>query len=639
MLVVYFSLAVLMIVVAVYLAVLVGLGFTPFITPITEALKEENPSGWRAVLWQPGLFLGTAALTLCVIGVASLVKVRELAAGGWVVATSLGGRRLERGTQDPDERRLLNVVEEMAIASGIPPPEVYLLSNEKAINAFAAGYTASDAVIGATLGTVRLLNRDELQCVVAHEFSHILNGDMRLNLRLIGLLHGILALALVGRLLMGAQRDRRKGREVLLGAGLVAIGSIGVFFGRLIQAAVSRQREFLADAAAVQYTRYPGGLSNALKKIGGLAFGSSLDTPMAEEAGHLFFSDGRGRRWFAMMATHPPLAERIRRIDPGWDGTFPKVDFPEQPVPLAPPPKPLRPRVPNLAGVSPTGAALVTAAASLERVGAPTAVHLDYARELLASLPETLRSEARLPSGAEALVYALLLSGDEPLRSRQLAALREQLPPEISSQTGAVFGQISALAPAMKLPLLELVIPALRRLSREEYDRFKTAVQSLIEADRQIDLFEYCLQKVVFRHLEPHFAAPRRPITQFYVLKPVIPDCAVLLSALARIDQDAPEQVETAFRRGAEQLGPAGERIGLLPFDQCNLPEIDAALDRLAQISAPLKKLVLRACATIVAADGVIQPREAELLRATADALDCPLPPFVEPGRARESAG
>lgn len=630
LLVFYYGLALVMIVFSVYLAVLVGLSFIPSVNPLAEVLKKGFQAPWLALFWQPGLFCGTAAVTLSVIGVASLLKVRELAGGGWIVATSLGGRRLDRDTQDPDERRLLNVVEETAIASGVPVPEVYVLDDEKSINAFAAGYTTSDAVIGVTRGGLRLLNRDELQGVLAHEFSHILNGDMRLNLRLIGLLHGIMAITLIGRVLTGSRGNQRKGREVFLGAALLVIGSIGVFFGRLIQSAVSRQREFLADAAAIQFTRNPSGLAGALKKIGGLAGGSALDTPMAEEASHLFFSDGLDRRWFGLTASHPSIETRIRRIDPDWDGVYPVVAFPEEPVrvPLAPKAASAGTPAAALPAVV-TGAAAVAMADSLKRVGSPTAVHLDYARQMLASLPESVRADARTAAGAAALVYALLLSADERVRNGQFDGLKAETTPEIFGQTGALFGQVAGFDPAMKLPVVELAIPALRRLPPDEYARFKAAVKALIEADQQIDLFEYCLQKLVLRHLDPHFEPARRPIAQYYSLKPVLEECAVLLSAFARMGDETPGRAEAAFREGAQQLAPGDGRIDLLVFDKCNLPQIDAALDRLAELAPPLKKRVLRACAVAAAADGFIQPREAELLRATADTLDCPIPPFV----------
>ena len=238
----------------------------------------------------------------------------------------LGGRLVNPAQPDPDERKLLNVVEEMAIASGIPVPQVYVLPEEKGINAFAAGHSTSDAVVAVTQGALRLLTRDELQGVIGHEFSHILNGDMRLNLRLMGLIFGILCLAVIGRVLLhvrGGGKD--KNPLPLLGLVLVLMGWVGVFFGRLIQAAVSRQREFLADASAVQFTRNPAGLAGALKKIGGLSYGSKLKNAHAGEASHMFFGNGMGGSFLGLMETHPPLAERILALEPDFDGEFPRT--------------------------------------------------------------------------------------------------------------------------------------------------------------------------------------------------------------------------------------------------------------------------------------------------------------------------
>ena len=321
LLVAYFIAAVILIVAAVYLVI------------AALFLREKYEPGTIAWLWHAKLFWGVTLGTLAIILGGTLYKMSEVSGGGGAVAKMLGGRLLNPGTQDEHERKLLNVVEEMSIASGTPVPEVYVLDQEESINAFAAGHTTNDAAIGVTRGCARTLSRDELQGVIGHEFSHILNGDMRLNVRLIGIVHGILCIAILGRILLrtgsssSSGSGNRKGSNPLpvIGVALLIIGGIGVLFGRLIKSAVSRQREFLADAAAVQFTRNPAGLSGALKKIGGYVFGSRLLTPHAEEASHLYFGNGLGEAWFGLMATHPPLDERIRAIDPSFDGKYPDV--------------------------------------------------------------------------------------------------------------------------------------------------------------------------------------------------------------------------------------------------------------------------------------------------------------------------
>ena len=315
LLVVYFVIAVACIIASVYIAsLLIFFGI--------HAKQESDGPTPELVLWDPKLFLYSALGTLGVVIICSLYKTAALAKGGSAVAESLGGRLVNSNTTDPDESKLRNVIEEMAIAAGVPVPKIYVLDDEKGINAFAAGHTPDDAAIGVTRGCITLLSRDELQGVIGHEFSHILNGDMRLNLRLMGVIFGILSLAVIGRVLLYSRGRSSKGRNpmMLLGLALIVIGAIGVFFGRLIQAALSRQREFLADASSVQFTRNPAGLSEALQKIGGA--GSKLESAHAGEASHMFFGNGLGKPFLRMMATHPPLAERIHAIDPGWNGKF-----------------------------------------------------------------------------------------------------------------------------------------------------------------------------------------------------------------------------------------------------------------------------------------------------------------------------
>ena len=642
LLVFYFAVAVLLLIVAVYLAV--ALIFT--------GVELKNSRGESTFNWaQPELFFGTALGTLAVISLGSVFKTMALSRGGRAVAELLDGRLLNPNSTDVHERKLLNVVEEMAIASGVPVPQVYVMDNESGINAFAAGHSASDAAISVTRGCMTMLTRDELQGVIAHEYSHLLNGDMRLNLRLMGLIFGILCLTVIGRVLI---RTRGKKNPLpLLGLALIIIGWIGVLFGRLIQAAVSRQREFLADAAAVQFTRNPGGLAGALKKIGGLAAGSELDAPRAEEASHLFFANGLKSSFFG-FATHPPLEERIRALDPTFDGKFPAAVTPVDdsvvppPLPgvsaLAQPPPPPRaavrpPPLPTAQPPPPPGArppplpvpAVVAQQAILSDIGQPTTEHLRFAADLQQSLSPSLQAATHDPLGASALVCAFLLGEDPALRQKQLEELSRGTSEAMVQETIRIWPETQGLPSQARIPLVDMALPALRRLSLQQFAQFHAAVKALVASDSETDLFEYMLQKMVMRHLETRFHPAGRTVTQFYDLRPLARDCGVLLSATAYAGQDDPAQARAAFAHGAESLGRIARcEIPWLPPNECDLSHLDAALARFSQAVPQIKKNVLNACAQTVAADGVIQPREAELLRAVADALDCPVPPFLQ---------
>jgi len=638
LLVFYFVLAVTTIVVACYFAALV-------IFAASQPQRHVYSEAPRLVLWNPQLFLGVTAVVLVVVVVGSAYKTNQLAGGGSSVATLMGGRPVSLNTTNPDERKLLNVVEEMAIASGVPVPKVYVLDNERAINAFAAGHTTSDAAIGVTRGCIQLLSRDQLQGVIGHEFSHILNGDMRLNLRLIGIIFGILCIATIGRILVrvrGSGRDRNP--LPLLGLVLLLLGSIGVFFGRLIQAAVSRQREFLADASSVQFTRNPGGLSGALQKIGRYSFGSRLKSEHAPDLCHMFFGNGVSEPFFGLMATHPPIPDRIRAIDPYWDGKFPPL-APEQAeivehAALSDLKRSPMPDILHTVGTVLGGAVIAAGSAKqppviksnsvLPNLGNPTPQHLQYAEQLRKSIPENVKLAAREPSGATALVYAMLLSADDNVRKSQLEKLSHHVAPGVCEETARLQQEVATVAARAKLPLVDVALPALRNLSPRQFAQFTEAINMLIEADSEIDLFEYVLQKVVVRHLTPHFVGARKPVVQYYSVKPLLPDCTVLLSAVAHVGQQDAGQIQTAFHLGWQQLRMPAAEPQVLPPSDCDLEKVDAALGRLGEAVPQIKKNTLTACAYAVAADGVIQEDEAELLRAIADTLDCPIPPFVE---------
>ncbi len=574
----------------------------------------------RGALWNARLFAYVAAGMLLVILCATMQKISELRGGGGAVAMMLGGLPVDPNTRDPDERKVLNIVEEMAIAAGTPVPEVWLLRNEPGINAFAAGYEIKDAIIAVTDGAIKLLSRDELQGVIAHEFSHILHGDMRMNTRVLGLLAGILALPMIGRVLM---RSRGRNNPLpVVGVALFIIGSVGFFFGKLIKSAVSRQREYLADSAAVQYTRNPLGLAGALKKIGGLPNGSIMLAGNAEEASHFFFANGVSDFWSGLVSTHPPLEKRIRLLDPAFDGKYPTVALPAE----------TQVRMltsfleQSLTGeVSPISAGArekysVRAENALNQAGTPGLSHLTYASDFSEKLPVALYDTAHEPMEAMHVIFALLLGSDPQVRSTQLKQLQNHAEP---TQRLAVL--VDPLPVTFRLPLASMTLPALKKLSSAQYQEFDRYLEVLVACDKEIDLFEYTLKSIVSRHLQ---TAPP-PLVQYYSLHPLLPDCAVLISALAWLGEAELSAAAKAFEIGMNVLGPEAKELALLNLTRCGVEQIDGVLRRLALASPGIKKRVLQACAYAVAADNVIQAEEAELLRAIAETLDCPIPPFI----------
>jgi Zn-dependent protease with chaperone function len=633
LLVFYFVLAVLGIVVAVYALLVV-------VTALGGSETDVEP----LALWQPGLLAAATVGSLAVISLGSGFKVLQLAAGGERVAKELGGRRVSKDTVDPDERRLLNVVEEMAIASGTAVPDVYVLEDEEGINAFAAGYSPSDAVIGVTRGCMQALSRDELQGVIAHEFSHVLNGDMRLNIRLMGLLFGIVMMTVIGRIVLrsgahGSSSNRKNnGAAAILafGLGLVVIGSIGVFFARLIQAAVSRQREYLADASAVQFTRLPAGIAGALKKIGGVAQGSRIQDPHAEEASHMFFADGLARHLGSALATHPPLPLRIRALEPDWDGRFiPPGDVdPALRLGRAAPRRgtavpaaaPLAAPVSALAAES--RAASGTAAA-VPAFQSPNDAQMTRAAQLRAGLPAAWLTRASRAPGAVAGLFGLLLSRNERLRQDQIRLLADRLDPELVADVTAAHEETRGLNSEQRLALVDLAIPALRRLTSAEYALFVETTQKLVESDSRVDLFEFTLEKILHRHLDLYFQRRPPPDVRYGRLRDVATSASVLLSALAwvgaRGDAARASHAFEAGVRALERTEPA-TRVALASQAECGLRALGSALDQLDHAGPLLKKALLEACGAVVLADGVVLDQEAELIRAIADSLGAPLP-------------
>lgn len=643
-LVLYFVLAVIAIIALTY--VVIAGAFLAMEQRDRPAVTGLN---WNR-LWDWQLMTAVTSGTLLLVGGGSAYRIVSLSGGGHKVAELLGGKLLDPATSDPDERKVLNVVEEMAIASGCPVPPVFLLQNERGINAFAAGKTPSDAVIGVTRGCIETLSRDELQGVIAHEFSHILNGDMRLNIRLMGVLYGILLISITGWIIFRStaggrvQRsddDRRGGNPLpLIGLALYVLGYVGVFFGRLIKAAVSRQREYLADASAVQFTRDPGGIAGALKKIGAAEYGSRVRTPEAEEASHMFFGEALGLAGWNPLASHPPLTDRIKRIDPSFDGDFSKISL------EAPRSRQLAEemrRMREVAAAEHVGddrrtdrrRAPFNPVEAITKVGTVNPQNVAFAAALLDEIPQPVLMLAREPFGACALVYALLIDRhDEEVRARQLAMIERDGEPGMADAVRKLVENAGAVRADAYLPLIEVGIPALKRLSKAQFERFVALLRELMEADQRISLFEYALRRMMLRHLGPQFGWGRAAEVRYDTPAPLVEPVATLLSALSNVGHTDPKARESAYAQGRAALRWTEALPPLFLAAETDLKAVDVALNTLASASPRLKKDILTACATTIGADGQITVEEGELLRAISDALDCPMPPILRPASA-----
>jgi Zn-dependent protease with chaperone function len=584
-----------------------------------------NTSGTAARGWfHPQILFWVTLITTSVVGLASLYKINQLKGGGAVIAQELGGELLLPETADAQGQQLLNVVEEMAIAAGIPVPYVYLLNHEDQINAFAAGFDPKDAVLGVTRGSLEQLTRDELQGVIGHEFSHILNGDMRLNIKLMGLLHGILFVYIAGQVLCSG--SSRNNPAWGLGIALIGIGSMGLLGGRLIQSAVSRQREFLADASAVQFTRNPNGIGGALEKLAGI--GSRLGSPHAQAASHMFFGNAMGFAWSGdWFATHPPLVTRIEKIR----GVKVSNDGASQLRTSST----IRSGMMGFAGAS---GSPIAPEQVVQQVGTVTPEHYAHAQGLLAQLPESLRLAVRDPQGAIATLYALFLDADNSaLRDQQMHRLSKT---EAEAQLAQILERdldIRFLEPHLRLPLLDLAVPALRQHPTAQLQTLLNNIEDLANADGEWSLTEFVLFLVLQRRLDASLFPHRETSIQYETLEQVWSDALAVLSALASAGNAKAEAIAYAFRCGAFKLtGATPQSVPDLPPDW-NLVTLSQHLDRLRQAAPKLKQSVINACAHTVLLDNEVTVEESELLRAVTITLDCPIPPFLNAARSSKA--
>jgi len=579
----------------------------------------------------------STAVILGVIAWGTGLRLHQLSGGGAAVADMIGARHMKRDTGEPSERRLLNVVEEMALASGIAVPLVFVMDDQHTINAFAAGFSPNEAAIIVTRGALEQLNRDELQGVVAHEFSHILNGDMRLNVTLVGVIAGIVLFGSLGAAMMTGGRSEDGGenlrarvdfRVFLLGLALWIIGSIGVFAGRLIKAVIARQREFLADASAVQFTRNPDGIGNALFKIG--RRGSVIVERHAEELSHMCIGAPVNDYFeFAWLSTHPPLDERIERIlGPGAARLLANRMERAGAAALAAQGSPVVSEFVSplyaTRGAAPAaglqGAAGV-ARSMVESIGNPSSAHVDYARGMLDAIPAEIRTAVGSEEGARAALFALLL-GEGELRKAQFAMIVESSGAEVAAQGARFADALKPLGGRARLPVLELVIPTLKRLPGPERDRLLESIKAVIEADHKVTLGEFVLLTLCRSHIQKE--QKRSPAVKYRSVDAVATEAGVVLSLLAHSGKGG----MAAFDKGMAALGAAG---GVLRSpSELNITAVESALNEL-NLLAPLKKpLFIKACVATAMADDKLTLAEGELLRAICAALDSPVPPILE---------
>ncbi|HWD20270.1 MAG TPA: M48 family metalloprotease [Verrucomicrobiae bacterium] len=566
-----------------------------------------HPGDYLRWVWRWPLFCEIGGATALVILGASLWKWQDLKEGAASIAATLDARPLNPES-DLDERTLRDVVEEMSLAAQLPPPPVYVLEDERGINAFAAGYK-NDVALFITRGCLKLLSRDELQGVIGHELSHIANGDTILKMRLMGLAHGVLAFDTLGRILTGDTDADDETTSVtlpqlaVLGFALRAAGFPGVLLCRWIKSAIFREREWLADAAATQYTRNPSCLANAMKKVGGLSRQGRLSSPYAETMSHLFFVSYEDEPFFAFLASHPPLEKRIRALEPNFDGVYSKT-----------------PMLPMSQGEREhrfewTLAATLAADGSEENI-----------RQIVAlrELGGTGLNEKTLqtPAGALALVYALLLSDNPAKRAAQLPVFEAAAP-----QTQEVAAQISPLSPGKKLRLLDAALPILKNLAPEDFNHLMENASAF--AGHAITSFLHYTVFIILGGLRPESVDADQASNYCRNINEVLPDCAVVFSALARSGADKPSGAPGAFAQGVAELDAPRAELTLLDDAACDLGKFHLALEQLRRCTAPIRQNIVWACAKLVAVDHRITDNQSLLLRAIAERLQCETPAFA----------
>ena len=593
--------------VSILILAVLSLAGSLYVLAVIGETKLGLPLDW----WQPRMFLATSGLALAVILGGSLLKIVELSKGGSAVAASLGARLVSPYTTDTRERRYLNVVQEMSLASGMPVPDCYVMDGDDTINAFAAGNDPKDAVVGVTVGALKNLNRDELQGVIAHEFSHIANGDMRLNIKIIGMIAGLTALAGLGYILIRvglsskSSNDKKSAWPLAL-AGLVVliVGWMGMFFARIIQSSVSRQREYLADASAVQFTRNPKGLASALVKVGQLARRPHEVSVAQLEAQHLFFSSS-GSFLDSLFATHPPLADRVLRIDPSFSADLSQLS------------STVSANETELADSPLSGFNSRTNSFAPSLPGRiPSDLEIQEAVRFKGKIPTELRAVSQEPIGAMAIVLGLILRQDPVLRTAQIDSARSLAAGEVVKQTLTIKPLLRALPAGSRVPLLDLAMPALRQLSATQVSAFRAAIKEL-SVSTEDGMIVMLIHASMRRYLS---VAPDTLGSQPNVI--TVPNhFARVLSAVVITSSESPMAQQKAYRLGASVLGLEQSMQSMLTPEQVNLDQVQESLGVISGLGVNDRRSFVRACGVAMLNDQQAEPAEIEIVRAVADSL------------------
>jgi Zn-dependent protease with chaperone function len=590
---------------------------TYFQTQNIISTEYRSVSDWAGLFSTP-VFAWSALGTLVIIALGSTYKNLQLGGNGIQVALSMNAKHIHPETKSPVHKRLLNIVTEMALASGNPVPKVFVIPGD-GINAFAAGYHRHQIVVSVTEGALAQLSRDELQGVIAHEFSHINFGDVKINMRLVALLHGILLIGLIGQHLIGTRyhgggidSSRSKNRGAGLGIALVMIGYTGTFFGNIIKAAVSRQREFLADASAVQFTRNPDGIASALKKIASGSKEQGIASENAEQYSHFYFSSLRPHFLGGLFNTHPAIEERITRLGHSLDKSSGAKDSPsssqnsQNAMGFANSEE-------NTQGFKESAASTGSSEQIMASVGEPTIKNIAAAKSHLTALPAELVKATQNAFDARILIYGLIIENTpKSFQAQQIEYLKKQTDLATITTLTPIRESIRQLQAKDYHTLILMSQAAILDQSPEQAIGFQHCARALIEADKQLTLFEWCIYRLAIAPYKVHLDGNKK-----------LSDCQPELGVLFyyTLTQNPPNSRAVILQDVHRILG-----VATIPLRKVSLSQLDSALSTLAQLKPLSKPILLKALIACIRGDDDITADEFALLRMVALVLDCPIP-------------